>query len=239
MRIAICDDEKSQLVLLGNFVKEWAKENGKICEIDFFENAESFWLKYSKDRYDIALLDIQMGFQNGMELARELRAKNDKTQIIFVTAIDDFIGDGYDVNAVHYLLKPIKKEKLFDALSRAESNASSNEKQKVLIEFNGETHVFFENSVMYLEAFSHTTLIYTDGGEIEVPMGISAVFEKFSKDCLVKIHRSYAVNIDFVKQIRKYEITLDNGKILPVSRRMFNDVSREFINHYKKEVNPL
>lgn len=236
MRIAICDDEKSQLVFLGSCVKEWEKENGKICEIDFFESAENFWILYSKDCYDIALLDIQMGTQNGMELARELREKNDNVQIVFITAVDDFIGEGYDVNAVHYLLKPIKKEKLFKALNTACEKASKESDRKVLLDYNGETHVFYENKIIYLEAFSHSTLICTDTEESEVPLGISNVFEKLSNDCFIKIHRSYVVNIEYIRNIKKYEVVLDNGKILPVSRRMFGDVSRAFIDYYKKGV---
>lgn len=131
INIAVCDDEKSQLEYLSDVIKKWSDTMNKPCVLSFFESAEEFWFEYGKNRFDIAVLDIQMSGQNGMELAKELRKLNDKISIIFVTGISDFIGEGYNVYAINYLLKPIDENRLFDALSAASdrNNTSDNKKR--------------------------------------------------------------------------------------------------------------
>lgn len=233
IKIAVCDDEKSQLEYLNNLIKIWSQETGNPCTLSLFESAEEFWFSYGKNRFDIAVLDIQMSGQNGMELARELRKLNDKISIIFVTGISEFIGEGYNVSAVNYLLKPIEEKKLFNALTSAcEKNINFGNK-KVLFEVNGELTAVYEDDIEYIEAFSHSTSIYTSGGVLEVQNGINAVLSKLSSDKFIKCHRSYGVNLKSVKLIRKCEIWLDSGKTVPVSRRMYNEVNSAFISYYK------
>src|SRR5699024_8097706 len=103
MRIAICDDEILQLELLKHYVEKWAIEEGINSSIELFKSAESFHFQWLEDfSYDIILLDIQMAELSGIELAKLIREKDKHIQIIFVTAIPDYIGEGYDVDAINY-----------------------------------------------------------------------------------------------------------------------------------------
>lgn len=236
INIAVCDDEKSQLEYLSDVIKKWSDTMNKPCVLSFFESAEEFWFEYGKNRFDIAVLDIQMSGQNGMELAKELRKLNDKISIIFVTGISDFIGEGYNVYAVNYLLKPIDENRLFDALSAASERNNTSDNKKIVLEFDGETIAIYEDEIEYLEAFSHSTSVYTESGALEVQSGMNAVMAKFSADKFVKCHRSYGVNLKCVKLIKKYEVLLDSGKTVPISRRMYNDVNDAFISYYKGKI---
>lgn len=233
INIAVCDDEKSQLEYLNNVIKKWSDAMNKPCTLSLFESAEEFWFEYSKNRFDIAVLDIQMSGQNGMELAKELRKLNDKISIIFVTGIADYIGEGYNVYAVNYLLKPIDENRLFEALSSASERNNTSDNKKVVLEIDGETIAIYEDEIEYLEAFSHSTSVYTESGALEVQSGMNAVIEKFSADKFIKCHRSYGINLKCVKLIKKYEVLLDSGKTVPISRRMYNDVNNAFISYYK------
>lgn len=236
INIAVCDDEKSQLEYLSNIIKKWSDTTNKPCVLSLFESAEEFWFEYGKNRFDIAVLDIQMSGQNGMELAKELRKLNDKISIIFVTGISDFIGEGYNVYAVNYLLKPIDENRLFDALSAASERNNTSDNKKIILEIDGETIAIYEDEIEYLEAFSHSTSVYTESGALEVQSGMSAVMAKFSADKFVKCHRSYGINLKCVKLIKKYEVLLDSGKTVPISRRMYNDVNDAFISYYKGKI---
>lgn len=237
INIAVCDDEKSQLEYLSNVIRKWSDILNKPCTLSLFESAEEFWFEYGKNRFDIAVLDIQMSGQNGMELAKELRKLNDKISIIFVTGISDFIGEGYNVYAINYLLKPIDENRLFDALSAAsERNNVFSDNKKVVLEIDGETIAIYEDEIEYLEAFSHSTSVYTESGALEVQSGMNAVMAKFSADKFVKCHRSYGINLKCVKLIKKYEVLLDSGKTVPISRRMYNDVNDAFISYYKGKI---
>lgn len=96
---------------------------------DTFTSAESFLFHYAEESdYDILLLDIEMGGLDGVTMAKQLRKSNDTVQIIFITGYSDYISEGYEVAALHYLMKPVKEEKLCSVLDRAAEKISRNEK---------------------------------------------------------------------------------------------------------------
>ncbi|MDR2135344.1 MAG: response regulator, partial [Treponema sp.] len=114
LNIAICEDEAAQAENLRKQVLAWAEHSALNAMIQIFPNAGDFLHEWRQHKScDILLLDVQLGDgQNGIELARELRNDNERLIIVFVSAFDDFIGTGYDVSALHYLLKPVSAEKL-------------------------------------------------------------------------------------------------------------------------------
>ena len=113
MRIAICDDEKNIRELIGNKVAKQYPE----ADIVFFQSGEELLL--SDKHVDILFLDIQMSGKNGMETARELRKKDKSVILIFVTAVEEYVFQAFDVGAFHYIVKPIDDEKFKDVLLRA------------------------------------------------------------------------------------------------------------------------
>ena len=118
-RMAICDDISEALDTAENMARDWANLRGFELEIDRFSSAPDFFADYENGRYDILLLDIEMGAVNGVELARRVRRGDHDAQIIFLTGYTDYIADGYDVEALNYLLKPVDRAKLFGVLDRA------------------------------------------------------------------------------------------------------------------------
>ena len=113
MQIAICDDEKNIRELICDKVKTQFPE----AEIDFYSSGDELLL--SDKPMDILFLDIQMSGRNGMETARELRKKDKRTIIIFITATEEYVFQAFDVGAFHYIVKPIDDEKFTDVLCRA------------------------------------------------------------------------------------------------------------------------
>ena len=119
MRIAICDDEEVQRKLLTAYLQEWASGQRRFLETISFCNAENFLFHWEEDKdFDLLILDIEMGAQSGVELALKLRAEGEPIPILFITGYESYMAQGYEVSALHYLLKPLNKEKLFDVLKR-------------------------------------------------------------------------------------------------------------------------
>lgn len=109
--IAICDDEQVERKYLSQLAAQWTADRGLCGQIDAFESAEQFLFTYQEDTsYDILLLDIQMKELDGVSLAKEIRKIDTRIQIIFITGLPDFIAEGYEVSALHYLIKPIQPE---------------------------------------------------------------------------------------------------------------------------------
>lgn len=121
LQIAVCDDERAAADLIAGLARDWARGRGVEARVDTFASADALTFSLDDGAPDVALLDIEMPGASGMELARLLRERGERTQVVFVTGIIDHVFDGYDVDAVSYLLKPVRAEKLFAALDRARS----------------------------------------------------------------------------------------------------------------------
>lgn len=233
VNIAICDDEKIQVELLKKYVLNWADEKNIKVTIEAFYSGESFEFSWSMDkRYHILLLDIQMSGLNGVELARKIRKEDSIINIIFITAIPDYIGAGYDVEAINYLIKPIGEKKLYECLDRAIQRIPKEDKA-ILIEEEREIIRVLQNDILYIEAFSHSIEINTIDGKHTTRKNIGTIEKELDENIFAKCHRSYIVGLRHVKKIAKDNLELDNGDIIPVSRRQYSKTNMAFIEYYR------
>lgn len=232
MRIAICDDEREQREYLGSLVEKWSQKNNIKAEIREFPSAESFLFEYAPEQFQLLLLDIQMGGEDGVTLARELREKDSKIQIVFITALSEYISEGYEVSALHYLIKPVREDKLFSCLERAKSNVAD-AKSPVILTQNGERICLFENDIEAVEAVSHNSVIYKSDGKITVSESFGEIKEMLSED-FFQCHRSYLVHLGHIERILKQELILDCKEQIPVSRRLYKELNDSFINYHMR-----
>lgn len=231
MNIAICDDEPVQLRHIESLVLKWSMHSKEEVHIALYENAQTLLFHYTPGFFDVFLLDIQMEGENGISLAKKIRSCKDTASIIFITAVSDYVFDGYDVGAVQYLLKPVNENKLFDCLQIAKEKAPA--PGRLLFETDAESIAVSENEILYFEAFSHKTKIALSDKEIFINEGFGSVAERLP-DCFFKCHRSYLINLKRLNAIKKYEAVLDNGASVPVSRRLYNDFNQAFIAFYRR-----
>ena len=118
-RIAICDDSFEDIEFLKSIVKAWEKEREQNVSISTFNSSENFLFNYAEDKsFDILLLDIEMGNMDGVSLAKALRKDGCDIEVAFITGYPDFISDGYEVNALHYLMKPVKRKSFSPFLTK-------------------------------------------------------------------------------------------------------------------------
>jgi Response regulator of the LytR/AlgR family len=233
VRIAICDDEEVQQKLLGKYLSEWAEENKVFLELKMFSSGEEFAFCWEDDRnYDLLILDIEMGKMNGMELAASIRRQDEEIPVLFVTGYDNYMSQGYEVSALHYLMKPVHKEKLFAVLDKL----GRKEKQEPKLLFLTESGAVSlpVSKVWYVEARAHRCILYTEDEEyiLRSPMGeIVQYLEEYQG--FVRCHRSYMVNVRHISTIIKPEVILDDKRRLPVSRSAEKEVNRTFIEFYK------
>ncbi len=233
LTIAICDDNENQIKELRRILGEWAADKPFALEIEEYISAESFLFSYFDRSCDLLLLDIEMGQLNGMELAKKLRAGGDMLPIVFITGYSDYMNDGYEVEALHYLLKPVDKEKLFAVLERYIRRSAP--KKELTLRCEEKTLHISPDNICLMEAMGKRTIIsLADGRRLECLEGISEIKGKLSKE-FMSCHRSYTVNLRFVRSIGKTEVELDDGVVVPLSRRMYKEVNEAFIQFYTKE----
>lgn len=228
MRICICDDNSEQRDYLKQLVYKW--DSGVTPVLYPSAEALTFDLQGGKS-FDIMLLDIEMPGKSGIELAREIRKTDRDVQIIFVTGHPDFVMDGYEVWALHYLMKPVNELTFFSVLGRAAENLNLAE-PCIVAEVRGVNHRIRARDIFYAEALSHFITIHTADKAFQTRQLISQFEGVFTRGFL-RCHRSYIVNLRHAVSLDKTDIHLENGVLVPLSRRLYTAANRAFIDYYK------
>ncbi len=228
-RIAICDDSDADRQYIAGLVEKWGANTGHTVQTTCFSSAESFLFRYAEKKdCDILLLDIEMGAMDGVTMAKKLRQKNDTVQIVFITGYSDYISEGYEVAALHYLMKPVKQEKLFSVLDRATEKLSKNE--KVLnFEISGEMVRVPVYQIRYADVFGNYVTIHACDN-LTVKMTL-AELEKQLDDRFYRVGRSVIVNLTNVSRVTKSEIKLSDGTSIPLPRGAYEPLNRAIIMH--------
>lgn len=233
-KIAICDDQAEDQNYIKDLAGRWAAKRGNLLHIDAFPSAESFLFHYGGQKdYDILLLDIEMDGMDGVSLAKKLRQDDDKIQIIFITGFPDFMAEGYEVSALHYLLKPLDEGAFFKVLDRAAANREKSGKA-VVFTVNGETFRVDAGEILYVEALAHFCRVKTVNGQFEVRQNFSGLKGELGEG-FIRTHRSYLVRVSCIKRISRSDVTLDNGEKIPLSRSNYQAVNQAFIRYFKGE----
>ena len=231
-RFAVCDDNPADADYVTALIKEWNQKAGIPLGTEYYPSAEAFLFAYEEDdSVDILFLDIEMGAMSGVELAKKLRAMGARLQIVFITGYMEYIDQGYDVEALHYLIKPVTGEKLGAVLDRAMARLETRENALVLSAAGRWVRLLL-HEIQYLEVMKNYVTVHSeDGQEYSVKSPLSEL-ERELNDSFCRIHRSVIVNLRFVKKVTKTSVTLKDGRELPLSRKSYEDVNQALIRYF-------
>lgn len=228
--IAVVDDERTHRDILIKYIEEWKQDKRLEIKVESFDSGEAFYFTWCEDqRCDVLFLDIMMKETDGISLARRLREKGKDIVIIFTTGIADYMQEGYDVEAMHYLLKPLNREKVRECLEKCVRRKESVKSGILLPTEDGLVKVNTD-SILYAEAVGHYSMLTCMDECVQVKMGIRELEQKLKEyGDFAFCHRSYLVNIRRISRIGRQEIIMDNGVAVPVSRRLYQAVNEKFI----------
>lgn len=235
MRIAICDDMPEQLELIKKVTLEYGFYNDSY-EIDTFNKSYDFLDAHEKETYDLVLLDICMPGMLGTEVAKEIRTRKDKTEIIFLTTSNEFAIDAFEVNAVHYLLKPFTQIAFNQAVDRAMQRIDQKLTKMMYLKCpKGVVHSVDKNSISYIESSAHRqSVILNDGTTIETVQTLLELYQtlqELSNGQFITPYKGFIVNQHAISTIESDRITLKSGKIIPIPRRTFNIIKQTYFNY--------
>ena len=198
-------------------------------KIQEYASSEQFLFEQAYDRTQILFLDIEMEKMDGIALAREIRKHNRQMQIIFVTGYMEYIQEGYDVEALHYLLKPVSQEKIDSVLDRAVECLKTAD-AVLLVESGGEVLRLPLKEIRFIESNRNYNIIHADN-DYEVRGTLSELEAKLD-EAFVRVGRSYLVNLNYVRRIGKTELILNTGEKLPVPRGSYKKLNEAFIKYF-------
>lgn len=229
-KIAICDDDPKQIDYLQELVAIWAKKNSHVIEVKTYSGAQPFLFDYEEEKdFDILLLDIEMPEINGIALAKKVRKKSAAVQIIFITGFYEYFSDGFDVSALHYLIKPVEERKLWPVLDKAVSNLNYRQRSVLITTPDGSYKIPLAD-ILYVEAENVYIAVHTASEVYRTRMAL-AKFAQQLDETFFKAHRSFVVSLKYIKKITRAEITMTNGDAIPLSRGKYDEVHAALIKY--------
>ena len=234
MRIAICDDETIILDEVSSYIKKYSKLCGK-SELEVFTFSSASSLLNSIDNgalFDIFMLDVYIGDEMGTTLAREIRAREIESPIIFLTTSVEHAPQGYETGTLRYLIKPLEPEKFYEAIDAACLQAEK--LQSKLIRFKTENGIesINANNIMYSEAHDHYQYIKLDNDQtIKVRTTVSELYALLAKnDGFFRLGSAYIINLRNIKNLTSSAVLLYDNTTIPIPRGKHAELKKVFWN---------
>ncbi len=227
LSIAICDDQNTDSEYIETIVRAWAASRGHTAVCHRFPSAESFLFETENAaEFEILLLDIEMKEMSGVTLATRIRKQNSTVQIIFITGYSDYIAEGYEVAALHYLMKPVKTEKLMTVLDRAVEKCVQNERYLTLFTADATVRIPL-HEIRFLDVYKNYVTIHA--GEAHTVKKSLGDMEKELDERFFRAGRALIVNLGYIKKVTKTEVHLSDGTVLPLPRGAYDALNRAII----------
>lgn len=234
LKIAICDDEQP--------IREYLKKlTGKCTDAEVQVFADGEELLSAGTAYDIILLDISLNQGqdsrlNGMEVAKKIREKSNGI-IIFVTALKEYVFEGYDVGAFHYLLKPVDEEKFMEVMNKAIRQVKREKNDEpLIIRMDGDYIKIPVNDIIYAENEARKIILHTKNMKQETYHFYEKmdVLERELGDSFFRSHRGFLVNLKEIVQYDNANIELKNGEKVFLAKQKYNDFATAYMKYLRK-----
>lgn len=242
MRIALCDDDTTELEKIKKTVAEFIDENLDTEEItvNTFSSGDDVLRFISKfGGFDLLILDIVMPGMNGIELATEIRLKNGKCKIIFLTSSPEYAVNSYKVNAFHYLIKPLTDIELKLLLKKVMEELVSEESDSIVVKEKGKLTRVQISKIKYLESIKHTIVIHLKGDDKISSYGTMNEFYDalLVEKCFIKCHKSFIMNMNYVQSITNKDFILIDKTLVPISKLVYTQVKNIYIDYFFEKGN--
>lgn len=206
-----------------NFLTLVAECNSAATAMPYLERGE----------IDLLLLDVQMPRMSGIELLKSLPSP---PMVIITTAFSEFALEGYALDVMDYLLKPIPFDRFLKAVTKARDfhalKRSANESRVMpdffFVKCNGKFERVYFDDILFIEAMQNYVMIHVVGSKLMVYMTLSGMEEQLPQDKFMHVHKSYVVAISKVEAIENHEIVIQQHRV-PISRSLHDEVKRRIL----------
>lgn len=234
LKIAVCDDEKAVREEIINMIKR------QINDVKILEFASGKEMLSSDHEFDITFLDIAMDDVSGIDVAKHIRMEQEKKNqrksiIIFVTGYREYMEDAFDVNAFHYLLKPIDDKKFQAVFNRAVKEEVAKTEQKklsVVVRCDGMQKKILLKDIYYIESNNKKVMFHTKDGKIGT-YGRMEEWEQELGDTFYRCHRCYLVNLEKITAYNMNTIDIINGDSIILAQKKYSDFIRAYMRYAK------
>jgi len=230
IRIAIVEDELKFMQQLIAYVKRYIIENDEKIDIKIFSDGDEIVSEY-KAVYDIIFMDIQMKVMDGMKAAKNIRKMDENVILIFITNMAQYAIQGYSVNAMDFVLKPVSYFAFSEELAKAIRRLKERTSAHITIKQEGGMIRLDVLKITYIESQGHRILIHTKNGNYDILSTIKSMEEQLTEFNFSRCNNCYLVNLRHVESVQQYIVTVA-GEKLQISRprkKIFMDALTDFV----------
>jgi DNA-binding LytR/AlgR family response regulator len=228
VRIAVCEDEKAHQNIITSMLQGWATVSGRDIDVAAFNDAESLLILWDDVVFDVLILDIEMKKMSGMELAKTIRRIDDDVIIIFVTSHESYSLEGYDVNPLHFLMKPLDEKIFHKVLDKAFAIYQLTGGDGLVIHSDAGLEKIPADKIYFISMYSHTAEIYTADEMYVTRMTVNDLLQALPAH-FINCHRSYIINMFKVTCVFDDHIVMANDTEIPLSRGNIKRVRELFV----------
>lgn len=234
LKICICDDD----ILIHDILKnELLKYKNMLSEVEIEDlfSAEDLVKQYNhNNNYDIIFLDVEMLELNGIEAAEEIRKKDSKVIIIFVSSHPNYVFESFNVEPLHFLVKPISEAEFKNVFFRAVSKY--NTLNSVLsLKWQNERYQIKISQILYIEAYRRHITVYTENEYFEAVGKLSEMLKVLEPHGFIRTHQGFLVNMDFIKRFDISDVVLFNDKRIMLSVRKRTEALQKFNDYLMRK----
>lgn len=233
IKFAICDDEPFMTEEISQYLSRYVEEKNiaPYC-VSCFPNGRL--LLESDCDFDLIFLDIQMEQPDGMETAKMLRQRKNRSLLIFVTVMKECVFDAFEVHAYDYLIKPLDYHRFKRTMDRAVKDLDQQADKHIIIRKSASCQVVPLSQIMYCEVQGRKVYIHQADGKVIDYYDKLEDFQRRVDRRFFRCHRSYLVNLDYIRGCAAGLATLSLGDKIPVSRLRERELTETLLRHMKE-----
>ncbi len=232
MRIAVCDDQIKELNRLSTLLNDYREKTKACFTYTTYSDSIALLEDVRKGGFDFLILDVMMPLVNGMEVAHEVREFDDNIKIAFLTSSPEFAVESYSVEAFAYLLKPASADNLYPILDKLFRMAQKPEDGLSVKFQNGVANIPFFR-LAYVEVMNRMLCFHLTDGSVRELVAPLSEYEGvlLQRPQFIRVHRAFIVNLWQVQELRSADILTYTGRVVPVSRRLYAQVRKAYMDH--------
>lgn len=238
MNVIICDDEKMFLTSIESKIKAWAHKNDHIRGLMLytFTSGEDLLDAWQHGlQVDALFLDIQIpGELSGLAVAKEIHRSNEYIPIVFITSYGEYAEEGYVVNALRYLRKPVSEQAIAECMNILWRRWILQHTECVVVDLPTQVLRLPVKSILYVEVRGHYCILKTTDSEQEYrfKQPLESIRKKLPIHLFVQCHRSYIVNLMYIRHIAAGNMTMADGTVLQIGRMYQTQLMKQFRHYY-------
>lgn len=231
IKIAIIENSKQDMQHLLNALHRYSEEKELSFSIEQYVSGEEFFEKKTKE-YDIFFLDIMLDGMSGMDIAKRVRESDSNAIIVFITTVSGFAVEGFSVNALDYVIKPVKYDTFSFALDRTIKNLERKSRVKIGIDSKKGVQILSSDEITYIEVFGHSIIYHygNDNQTVSEWASLAKPEKLLSNHGFFRCNKCYLVNLKYIEKIHNSKITVC-GKLINVSPKKIAEL-KEKLNIY-------